>query len=972
MNWKQVDRLVAGAVFAYALVLYLLTVAPSASFWDVGEYIAAVHGLQVSHPPGAPFFMLVGHLFTMFVPADYVALAANLLSVLASALTVLLTHLTVVRLVRMWQDRPAAEQAWTERIVALGGGVVGAATFAATDSFWFNAVEAEVYALSMFFTAVVVWLVMRWSEQARTEEARLARGGGSFFDLHANRYLVLIAYLIGLAIGVHLLNLLALFFVALIVFFTAYDRPTWDAKTRWKWLVVTGVVSSLIFFVIYPGIIQLLPAAAGASGVPLVFFLGTFALAAAAVYYTQRARRPAWNLVALCLLMVLIGYSTYALIFIRSAADPPIDLNDPETPEAFVSYLAREQYGSTPLLSGPAYDDGLGRVDLSDEVLFPRRWSPSPSHERVYAQYDSGFEFFWEYQVGHMYGRYFLWNFSGRASDAQGAPGIILPVNQPDEEAAFEETPSEEASRNVYYALPLLLGLFGMLYHFSRDWRMAFSVSVLFFVTGLGIILYLNQTPLQPRERDYSYVASFFAFSLWIGIGAAGLAEMVRDALQRRLGPAALRGSLVGVLALAFLASPLNMVTENYFDHDRSGRYAAPDYAYNLLHSLAPNAILFTNGDNDTYPLWYLQEVEGVRPDVRVVNLSLLQTPWYIDQLKNEWARTSAPLPITLDPQQVQPRALPEPVTGELPVDLQARVQDRDTTLGLAPQDTSRIQSPMRWTIEGRPYSQDMNVLYANDLVVYNMLRTNAQNGWERPIYFAVTTATEGQLNLQEYFQLEGQAFRVLPIPFGDQLGNVTETTYERMMDFRFRNLSNPDVYYDEVIRSMLNYYRTWFAHAAQQLAQQGETEQARDLLDKISEMSFDVIPGTAQSYLLMAQAHQAAGQDERAVELLARVEPILLRDLRQARSQQAMAYASQYVQMIRYAYLDAGAFNEAASLSQALADLVGDPSMAQTADQLRRTYRSASDSLAADSLAMDSLARDNAAADSAALLRSN
>ncbi len=940
MNWKLTDRIVAGAVFLYALVLYLLTVAPTASFWDAGEFIASVHGLQVMHPPGAPFYMLIGRLFSMFVPTAYVALSVNLISVLASALTVLLTHLIIVHLVRTWQG-PLLEQTPSERLAALAGGAIGACAFAATDSFWFNAVEAEVYALSMLFTAAVVWLVMRWAALARREEETLGGRGRHPFSLASNRYLVLIAYLFGLATGVHLLNLLAIFYVALIIFFTEYDRPEWSTAQRWKGLAVAGAVSVVAFLVIYPGIITVLPDLAGASGVPFLFFIGVFALVAFAVYYTQKHHKPAWNLVALGVAVVLIGYSTYAFIFIRSAADPPIDLNDPETPESFVSYLKREQYGATPLFTGATFDNAAGRL-AEGESYFPRRYSPDPRHQREYARYDSDLEFFLKYQVGHMYLRYFLWNFSGRASDVQDAPAASFRTASSAAEGVAE-APSEAASRNRYFALPLLLGLLGMGYHFMRDWRRAFAVAVLFFVTGLGIIIYLNQTPFQPRERDYSYVASFFAFSLWIGVGAAGLAEIAADALKTKAEKLR-KGALLGVGALLFLAVPGLMAFQNYDDHDRSGRYIAPDYAYNLLQSLAPNAILFTNGDNDTYPLWYLQEVEGVRTDVRVVNLSLLNTSWYVDQLKNQWAGESAPLPISIPEEEIaqlgpvrwQPREV------ELPVDAAQLTQsDAPEEIGF-PTDTSLLESPMRWRLDGRPLSREMSMLQASDIVAYNIIRNIAEDGWERPVYFAVTTGQDGQLDLQDYFQLEGQAFRVVPIRHRKQLGRVVpEVSYERMMQFRFRGLDDPDVYYDDNIRSMVNYYRTWFSHTAREMAEQGQPEKARALMNHLMDnVPFDTIPGTAQSYLLTAQAYEAVGDTDRMVALLQEAEPLLLAQLRGARTQQDMGYAAQYVQMIRLAYLDAGRFDAAARLSQALADILGDPSLAKTADELEAAYQ--------------------------------
>ena len=534
MNWKRTEKLLAAIVFVYSLVIYLLTVAPATSFWDSGEFIAIANRLQVSHPPGAPFYMLIGRLFSMFVPTAYIALAVNLVSVLASALTVLMLHLIIVRLIREWQGHPFT---WNpiDRIVALAGGAIGACTFAVTDSFWFNAVEAEVYALSMLFTAAVVYLILRWREEAALEEERL-NSGQHRFGLATNRYLILISYLFGLAIGVHLLNLLAIFFIALIVFYIEFEKDDWSSSQRFWGLVATGAVSSAAFLIVYPGIVQVLPGILGDSPAPALLTIGTFALIGFGVYWTHRQGMQAMNLVMLCLTVVMIGYSSYTLIFIRSAANPPIDENDPETVEGIVSYLKREQYGNTPVLKGFTYDNALGTVDSRDgrQKYFPRRYSPDPNHMRVYSQYNSDSEFFWQYQIGHMYLRYFMWNFVGRASDVQDAPAITG-FSERESEQYYYQTPSERASRNAYYGLPLLLGLIGAAFHFMKDWRRAFAVLVLFLITGIGIIFYLNQTPFQPRERDYAYAGSFYAFSIWIGMGVAGIFRILQSKLKWKL-----------------------------------------------------------------------------------------------------------------------------------------------------------------------------------------------------------------------------------------------------------------------------------------------------------------------------------------------------------------------------------------------------------------------------------------------------
>ncbi len=940
MNWRLAERITAAVVFVYALLLYVFTVAPATSFWDAGEFIAIANRLQVSHPPGAPFYMLVGRAFSMFVPTAYIALSINMVSVLASAATILLTHLIIVRLVREWQGQPS-DWTPTDRITALAGGVVGAAAFAASDSFWFNAVEAEVYALSMFFTAAVVWLILVWREKAAIEEAAL-KGGQHPFGLATNRYLVLIAYMFGLAIGVHLLNLLAIFFIALIFFYSEIDKAEWTGKQRFWGLVKTGVVSSAAFLVVYPGIIQMLPGAVGDSGSPalvVILFLGAIVFGVA---YTHKKRMQAANLIALCIAMVLIGYSTYSVIFIRSAANPPIDENDPETVEAIVSYLKREQYGQTPVLRGNTYDNRIARVDDRREVWFPRRYSADPNHMRVYDQYASDGQFFLQYQVGHMYLRYFLWNFVGRASDVQDAPAITG-FSEMETSRYLYQTPSEEASRNAYYGLPLLLGLIGAAFHFMKDWRRGFAVMVLFLVTGLGIILYLNQSPMQPRERDYSYVASFFAFSLWIGIGASGLIQLAGEAMLPRLkgedGPKWMALGMGGVL---FAAVPLLMMVVNFDDHDRSGRYVAGDYAYNMLQSVEKDAILLTNGDNDTFPLWYLQEVEGVRQDVRVANLSLMNTSWYVRQLKNQSSRDSEPLPISMPDNQIDDLSIgPWPPDNiSIPVRMERLYSETSTLFG---DDSSMVQSPMTWHLKGRPYPLDpnINLLYGVDQVVLNMIMTNAEQDWKRPIYFAVTVSPDGQLNLQDYFQLEGQAYRVVPIKHDVPLGRVVpDLSLDRLRKFRFTRLNDPSVYFDENIRRMVDNYRNIFSHSAMAIADAGRVEEATQILNDFMEaVPFETIPGDERSYLFMAQAYQAVGDSVRAIELMKRSEPIVLHRLEFATSDRDIQLAARFIEIIRIAYLDGRDFEAAAEFTNKIAELIGDDAYKQTAEELEAMY---------------------------------
>ena len=928
MSRRLLDRCVAVLVFGAALLLYGSTVAPTVAFWDTGEFIASAHTLQVNHPPGAPLYLLIGHLASLLVPPEQVAMAVNLVSVLCSALTVLLVHLIVVMLVRRW--RSADAQGWMDALPALGGGAVGALTFAATDSFWFNAVEAEVYALATFLTALVCWLALRWEAQV-DEEA--FRGSGTWATLSAHRYLVLIAFVFGLAIGVHLLSLLAFFFVGVVVYARAVEREAWSARRRWMMRAVAGGVIGATFLLIYPGVVKGVPELIDATGAPLLTLVGLSGAVGGGLYFTAQRQWSHAHLATLCVAAVLVGYSTYALVPLRSATDPPIDIGNPETTEALVSYLNRAQYGSTPLLSGPTFNDETGRVSRRGESsLFPRRHSSKPEHWQVYEQYASDWSFFWKYQVGHMYGRYLLWNFAGKSSDTKDAPAWtgIPPVDAsatPVNEAL--RSPSERESRNAYFLLPLLLGLFGAVYHFSRDERRALAVLALFLVTGLGIVIYLNQTPMQPRPRDYSFVGNFFAVGLWVGIGAAGVLETLRSGLRHfHIQSPSVRAASGVVLSVLLFAAPGQMIAENYADHDRSGRYVARDWAHNMLTSVAEDSILFTYGDNDTYPLWYLQNVEGVRPDVRVVNLSLLGTPWYAKQLKQR-ARTAAPVPLSLSDEQIEklryrrwsPRDVQIPVRKH-------QLLSNQPALKKAVSESHPLEQPMSWRLRGRSFRGEQRVLSITDQVVYNILRTNAAQGWERPIYFSTTTPSTNRLNLQPYLQLEGMAYRVVPIRHEQAGGRVVPgLTDARFDDFRLTNLDDPSVYFGDTARGMVGtHYRLWPATAAQGLARTGHADRARQLLDRFTtNIPFEVIPADSSIRLEVARAYRVAEAPHRAQNIAESTEPLVLDALRTAAGRQQVAQALQQAGVLRSLYRNTGARSALAHFDNELTPLLDD-----------------------------------------------
>lgn len=828
--------------FITAFIVYTLTVAPTTSFWDPAEFIAISHTLQVAHPPGSPFFALWGRLFSMFVPTEYVALSINMISVLASSFTIMLLYLIIIRLIQEWRG-PADKMELMDRIGLYAGGLFGAVTFIFTHTHWFNAVEAEMYASSMLFTAIVVWMALRWSENHDKPRSE--------------RWLVLIAYIFGLGIGVHLLNLLAIFFVALIIYFKKRDFTLLS-------FTLMGVTASLVFLLIYPFTIVNLPDLAsqidrmtyGMVG-PITFIFLIVGAVIFGIYYTHKKELHIPNLAIVAYAVILIGYSSYALVFIRSQAEPAIDENDPSDVEAFVSYLKREQYGASPLLSGYTYDNATGNIDRSSEVLFPRRHSGQPQHLEYYAMFDSDWQYFWQYQVYHMYIRYFNWNFIGREADIQHTGWY----------SGFSPTPYQNNPANSgYFYLPLLFGLLGMLYHFRNDWKRALAVLTLFIMTGLAIIFYLNQTPLEPRERDYAYVGSFFAFSIWIGLGATAVIDMIKEWAGKKYIAA------YGAVAFMFLAVPFWMASENWPSNDRSNNYVARDYAYNLLNSLEQNALVFTNGDNDTFPLWYLQEVEGIRTDVRVVNLSLLNTEWYIKQLRDRQTHESLPLPIGLSDEEIsettssltihQPGEVVIPVNKPLLRSVFKEV-DYDTERILSEEILSgeedntgmngeigdevfenqvqmavpfsipvdSLDDEVRWQLEGRYAGTDSqgnsrHYLQVQDEMILEILQNNL---WLRPIYFATTVSRDGMLNLQNYFQFEGKAYRIVPKrrDVGDFGYLDPEVHIQRLESFRFTEWNNPDVYFNENIRRMLTNYRYSFTQLADELMERGDTERA-------------------------------------------------------------------------------------------------------------------------------------------------
>ncbi len=964
-SFKLYNRIFGWLVFVIASATYILTAEPSVSLWDCGEFIASAFKLQVGHPPGAPLFMIIARIFTLFAGSNLenVAFTVNVMSALASGFTIMFLYWTIVHLALKITGR---ENLKTYQLIAVyGSGLVGALAYTFSDTFWFSAVEGEVYAMSSFFTAVVFWAILKWENIAD--------------EKHANRWLVLIAYLMGLSIGVHLLNLLAIPAIVLVIYFKKYKTTRNGVIAA---LILGGALLGGVQYVIIPGLIWMASKfeLLFVNGFGLPYNSGVLAYAIIVIgalifgiYYTQKKGKVILNTAILLVTVIVIGYSSYTMIVIRSLADPPMDENSPDTIFKLQSYLNREQYGDRPLISGqmfnaPVADFKEGKkyytkrdkryvvtniktnyiYDDKYTSLFPRMWSSDNSHVEEYIEwaglkekdlyqvrhdaqgqvvtdragnpvYDhsrpknkpsfgSNLKFLVRYQIGHMYLRYFMWNFAGRQNDDQGHGEItkgnwvcgipfIDRITTGDGKNMPDEMKNHKA-HNKYYMLPLLLGLFGLFFHYTVHKKDFWVVVMLFLLTGFAIIIYLNQYPLQPRERDYAYAASFYAFAIWIGLGVLAIVELGGKAFKN--SPAAVTTS-----ALCLLLVPGIMAKENWDDHDRSGRYTAHDIAYNYLQSCAPNAILFTNGDNDTFPLWYIQEVEGVRTDVRIVNLMLLNMDWYVDQMKMK-AYDSEPLPITMDhdkyldgtrdlvfvneryKQSFPAKEIVDFIASDnkqtkvptqsgkmfdfVPTKTFTVPVDSATVIAngvVKPKDAGKIVKELQGKFGARLTKSDMIAL---DII--------ANNNWERPIYF-VASGHSGMLGLDNYLQLDGFAYRLVPIKTTGRYepGRIdTDILYDNLMNkFKWGRMNEKDVYLDYFHQRTFNVIRMRprFVRLADALIEENDFERAEKVLDRIVELApHDKLP---YDYFVLgiADAYYRINKFEKGNAILSKMESL-------------------------------------------------------------------------------------------------
>ena len=954
------NRLTAALVFVVAAVTYLLTIEPTASFWDCGEFIASSYKLEVGHPPGNPVFQLFARFFTMFSDNMHAAVAVNAMNAICSALTIFFLYLTIVFFAKRL-IRPSEGGTYTlgKAIAIFGSGAVGALAYTFSDTFWFSAVEGEVYAMSSLVTALVFWAMTKWYEQADTP--------------YANRWIVLISFIMGLSIGIHLLNLLAI--PALVFMF--YYKKRESGHYSLKEYIMIFAVSVVILAVILFGIIPYLPKIAAYFD---LFFVNTLGLGfnSGAIFFmvlllglcfwglfrTMKNQQVFANTVLLCFTVIVIGFSLFSIVIIRSAAKTPTNEYQPDNPFTLVRYLGREQYGSNPLIYGEYFDapyeieateywapmgdkyikaEGPGKIvyESSGKMLFPRMWSGTdPKHIAFYQSYiDKGgksvpgaqykkptffqnMTYFIDYQMNWMYWRYFMWNFAGRQNDIHSpSPGdpiignwesgipLIDEFRLGDQSGAPDYLKNNKG-KNHYYMLPLLLGILGIFFQFGRDKRGCWLTFLMFFMTGIAIVIYLNQPPFQARERDYAYAGSFYSFSIWIGLGVAALYTWVMNALKQRRNMEVAAAAAVTVLTLGV---PALMAAENWDDHDRSNRYTAVEMAKNYLNSVGENGILVTHGDNDTFPLWYAQEVEGIRTDVRIANTSLLGTDWHIDQMK--WTMNeSRPLDLSVDHSQylygtnefiyiydTRESVIPLsdvmrvfrhpdakiPLTSGKMVDY---IMSRKFTIPV------NKENVIRYGILDEKYAdiipeeitisipQDKDYLTKPELFMLDLL---SNYKWDRPINL-LSMGGDINIGIKEYLMYDGYSYRFVPVKNkmkSTEIGFAdAEDLYDKMKNvYTWDALKRTDYFVDYqhfyTFCGVLS-QRNLFVNAAKEMLKVGDKERAVELLDMcqvcVPEENFPLdmtYLGFSNEYMVidMIETYYTAGENEKAMDLARR-----------------------------------------------------------------------------------------------------
>lgn len=923
MDLRLLNRIFAFIVFLISIIIYLMTVQPTVSFWDCGEFIAAAYYLQVPHPPGAPLFLLIGNIFSKIPLVENIGYRVNLLSVITSALSILFLYLIIVKVIQNYLKKEL--RTLLDALTIYISAAIGALAFAFSDTFWFNAVEAEVYASSTFLFAAVTYLIMRWNERPDKPDAE--------------KYLILIAYLIGLSTGVHLMSVLAIVPVVMVVMFKKYVQDEEQLKKTGIWFlahagivlliavfwwagektqsppspeeyqkfdstfkiviallsaVIIGInykkllnrnsfympliIGGIALFATYPGVVKYFPALLTAIGgenifVELIVVVIVFGILGYMVYYSVQKSKPTLHLVSMSMIFILIGFTTFAMVIIRANQNPPMNENEPNTFPELEKYLNREQYGDFP--------------------SFKRRFSAEPHQQGIYTNYSSDLDFFYNYQMNHMMTRYWLWNFAGREGWVQDMGANVAPFNGVAN--LFGKLIGVKFNGDVkdsLFGLPFLLGLIGIYFHFRRDWKMASVFMIMFILMGYLTAFYQNQQEPQPRERDYFYVGAFFVFAIWVSVGVYSLIELIQSKIQRE---SVQKAVVFGALTVFFVLVPVKMLTANYFTHDRSRNYVAWDYSYNLLQTCAPNAILFTNGDNDTFPLWYLQDVEGVRRDVKIVNLSLLNTEWYIRQLKNNDPYKVGVVNIRFSDTQIKDiRPIQWKATElsiRLPKEIGTDIVSSEFIKEYNVQDSSIIkQGKLSWTMPHTLNFGDVNGIRVQDILVREIVEAN---NWQRPIYFAVTCSDDSKIGLQDYLRMEGMAFRLVPEKrpaqsefvepnvLAAQLKENLSYSKDYQPGFKFRGLNDPTIFLDDNHKRMIQNYRNAFIRLTLYYISQGNNELAAQTLDEMeNKMPLKLLPVEMGLIFELSKLYKRAGSNEKYLQLSNQVEKMAIEKL--------------------------------------------------------------------------------------------
>src|SRR5690554_187796 len=905
MNYSKINNALGWLSFLIATLSYILTLEPTASFWDCGEFIAAAYKMQVVHQPGAPLFLMLQNLFSNFALGRPEAIAywMNVGSAVSSGLTILFLFWTITALARKVVTSNAVEITQAQLIQIMGAGLVGTLAYAFSDTFWFSAVESEVYAMASLCTAVVFWAILKWDYHAD--------------EPYSERWLILIAYVMGLSIGVHLLNLLTIPALALVVYFRKNQNPTNKGAMKALLigiivlgLILWGIIQYSIKFAAYFDLFFVNTLGMGFGSGVIVFALLLVGGLTYGILYSIKHHKKTLNIILLCTSFIFFGYSSFTMITIRAKANPTLNNNDPDNTFALLGYLNREQYGDDPLLKGPYFDstpieykEGSAMYRKGDdqyvkignkpgykydrETILPRIYSSTPAHINVYRNwlnlgeneqptFTDNLKFLFSYQIGHMYARYFMWNFVGRQNDQQGHGNFtdgnwISGIKFIDQmrlggQNALPDSQKDNPSRNTYFFLPLILGLLGAFWHFKRNQKDASIVGLLFFFTGIAIVLYLNQSPLQPRERDYAFAGSFYAFAIWVGFGVLALSDFIKKKANHRT-------AAIAATAIGLLAAPVLMASQNWDDHNRSNKTTARDLAVDYLESCAPNAILFTYGDNDTYPLWYAQEVENIRPDVRVVNLSLLSADWYVRQMKEKVNEADA-LPITMENNQfvqgtrdfirysdysiqgnIELANILSILLSDNPQD-QQQMQDGSRSNFLPTKNFKLTVNkeavinnkvvPQGWQdqiVDSMVWNYNKDYVSKAELAILDIL---VHNNWKRPIYFARTVPSDNYLGLDNYLVTEGFAYRLMPIAASIQTDPNqqterinTDAMYNNTMNkFVWGNIKNEN-YLDPESYGMLNLIMNNFNSLSNALVEEGKMDQAKEVMKR----SLEVVP---------------------------------------------------------------------------------------------------------------------------------